>query len=359
MYTLLGKDQPDTPGRQTVKDRSTPYLSFVAASRNDDHGGGMLRRMSMFVRGLQQQAQRHGLRAELVLVDWNPPPDSPLLHEVLPPPPPGSLLDIRYIIVPNKVHRRWRNWEAIPLFQMIAKNVGIRRARGEFILCTNVDLLFSDKLCESLAREELDPAKMYRAVRCDVPEDVPPDAPIEEQLSYCEKNIIRTCGLKLRKPIHGQFRQAGRGLKSFLGRPSPLVPPLDTQACGDFTLLSRAAWDKIRGYPELGMYSIYVDGLGAHAAASMGYKALDFPPDHCTFHAEHQTGWMSMSVMEKIQMMQERPFLDYATYGEAVRWMWEHHQPLPINDENWGCRQNPLREIQSSGSGTAGETINA
>ena len=29
---------------------------------------------------------------------------------------------------------------------MIAKNVGIRRARGEFVLATNIDILFSSEL---------------------------------------------------------------------------------------------------------------------------------------------------------------------------------------------------------------------
>jgi hypothetical protein len=144
-----------------------------------------------------------------------------------------------------------------------------------------------------------------------------------------------------------------------LGRPVSPISPVDTDACGDFTLLSQKAWEEIRGYPELGMYSIYVDGLGVHAAASMGYEILNLPPDHCTFHAEHHTGWMSMSITEKIKLMQERPFLDYATYGEAVRWMWEHRQPLPINDENWGCRQDHLPEVRISGQSTASEQANA
>jgi len=39
---------------------------------------------------------------------------------------------------------------------MIAKNVGIRRARGRFVLCTNVDLLFSDKMVRFLAFGRLD-----------------------------------------------------------------------------------------------------------------------------------------------------------------------------------------------------------
>jgi hypothetical protein len=62
---------------------TTPYLSVVATSRNDNHGGNMLRRMQIFINGLSEQCRRHQLDAELILVEWNPPSDNPSLAEVL------------------------------------------------------------------------------------------------------------------------------------------------------------------------------------------------------------------------------------------------------------------------------------
>ena len=56
---------------------SDPYLSVVVTSRNDDHGASLLRRMQTFVNAFIGQCQRHHLEAELVLVEWNPPPDRP------------------------------------------------------------------------------------------------------------------------------------------------------------------------------------------------------------------------------------------------------------------------------------------
>ena len=50
-----------------------PYLSLVAASRNDDHGGNMVYRTQIFVDSFLEQCERHQLRAELILVEWNPP----------------------------------------------------------------------------------------------------------------------------------------------------------------------------------------------------------------------------------------------------------------------------------------------
>src|SRR4026208_1371898 len=98
------------------------HLSIVATSRNDDHGGVLLRRTQHFVDGFVAQCKRHGIRAELILVEWNPPPErAPLIRELRWPADPGPC-DIRIVTVPPDVHRTFENAESIRLFQMLAKN---------------------------------------------------------------------------------------------------------------------------------------------------------------------------------------------------------------------------------------------
>ena len=111
---------------------SSPYLSVVVTARNDDHGGNLLQRMQTFVNGLLAQCHRHGLAAELLIVEWNPPADRARLEEALRWPEPGCC-EVRIIEVPPEIHRRFVHWRELPLYQMIAKNVGIRRALGEYI----------------------------------------------------------------------------------------------------------------------------------------------------------------------------------------------------------------------------------
>src|SRR3954451_127664 len=170
---------------------SEPLLSVVATSRNDNHGENLLRRMQTFVNNFIGQCIRHNLRAELILVEWNPPADRPRLAQALRWPADTGPCQVRIIEVPPELHRRFRHSEALPLFQMIAKNVGIRRARGEFILCTNIDILMSDELVRFLASGKLERGKMYRIDRMDVMTDVPVDAAVEEQLRYCESHYLR------------------------------------------------------------------------------------------------------------------------------------------------------------------------
>jgi hypothetical protein len=247
-------------------------ISFVVTSRNDDHGGHMLRRLSLFVEGLVQLANKYGLAGELIIVEWNPPSGS-RLHEVLQLRVKSDTFLIRVISVPSELHHRFRNSDVIPLFQYIAKNVGIRRARGEFIVATNPDLLFSEALIELLASGTLDPDVLYRIDRHDVSADVPEGVSVGEQLAWCSKHILRVHrkygtfqSHVFAKIVQGYFksRRLVRLCASLLLGDrllKPGAPRMHTNACGDFTLLARRQWHKLRGYPEIPIWSMHIDSL--------------------------------------------------------------------------------------------------
>ncbi|MCU1334850.1 MAG: hypothetical protein JWO19_431 [Bryobacterales bacterium] len=168
-----------------------PYFSLVVAARNDDHGGNLLGRMQIFVDGWLAQARRHQIPSELIIVEWNPPGDRPPLAEALLWPTDAGPCEVRFITVPPEIHNRYQHGANLALYQMIAKNVGIRRARGRFILATNIDILFSDELAAFLGTQQLRTDRMYRIDRHDAMSDVPAGAPLEEQLAYCRSHLIR------------------------------------------------------------------------------------------------------------------------------------------------------------------------
>src|SRR5580704_9565139 len=173
------------------RDPEAPYISVVATARNDDHGGNLLGRMQVFVDAWINQAKRHQLPSELILVEWNPTPDREPLAAALRWPQDTGPCQVRIIEVPPELHARYRHAAALPLYQMIAKNVGIRRARGEFILATNIDIVFSDELVEFLSERRLEKSRMYRIDRTDVMSDVPVNGTVDEQLAYCRSHLIR------------------------------------------------------------------------------------------------------------------------------------------------------------------------
>ncbi|HXC61429.1 MAG TPA: hypothetical protein VNV63_02025 [Nitrospiria bacterium] len=344
----------------TPPDGKHPYLSIVVSSRNDDHGGNILGRMRLFQKGLLEQSRRYRFPIEVVFVEWNPPADRPRLHEVLPKPAEDDCLLLRYISVPNEIHRRYRRAPDIDLFQMTAKNVGIRRARGAFILCTNIDLLFSDALFCALAERSFKPDTYYRANRCDVPDGIDPRWDLAQQLAWCERNVIRRLGRDRRYrninlELLGQ-QDRGRVLKWFLDKMAhgvglywnpgkELFYQLDLFACGDFTLMSREAWNAIQGYLELDLYSLHIDSLGLIAAAALGYKQHVFPLQACTYHIDHTKGWETLAPLDKVRFLADRPALDYSLIQEVALHAFEKREPFNLNPPTWGFSDVELEEL--------------
>jgi hypothetical protein len=171
----------------------SPYLSVVVTARNDNHGGDLIPRMQTFASALAAQCERHRIESELILVDWNPPGDRPRLAEALEwPHTPWCV--VRVIEVPHELHARLEHGDRLPIFQMIAKNVGVRRARGEYVLATNVDIILSDELMEEIRPGRLRRDRFYRVDRLDTDIVPEPEAGIEETLQHCRNNVIRVCG---------------------------------------------------------------------------------------------------------------------------------------------------------------------
>ncbi len=336
------------------------YLSIVAATRNDDHGGNLLNRMQIFATGVIEQCRRHRLQAELVLVEWNPVPDRPRLAEALSWPAEGGPCSVRIVEVSPAIHRRLRYSDQLPLFQMIAKNVGIRRARGQFILATNIDVLFSDELVCFLASGRLRKGRMYRVDRYDVPADVPTDVSIETQLEYCDRHVMR---INAREGTHNLGSGCDHAVYPKLTRRAwlsekmqdwGLVPVagwsrLHTNACGDFTLMDRDNWFALRGYPEFEMYSFHLDSVFCHAAHHGGAREHVLKDSMRIYHVEHATGsgWTPEG-QKKLTARLERSGIPQLTHDQFAAWatqMRRDHKPIIFNGENWGLAGEQLPEI--------------
>jgi hypothetical protein len=348
---------------------ATPYLSVVVTSRNDDHGGDLLRRMQIFVDGLLGQCRRHSLDAELVLVEWNPPPDRPRLAEALRWPRGLVPRRVRVIEVPPARHRRFLHAEALPLFQMIAKNVGIRRARGRFVLATNIDVLFSDELMRFLASRGLDSDRMYRIDRYDAISNVPFPAGLDEQLAYCRTHLLRvnTREGTIRVAPDGRrprpsptrvaaqaVRRAARGalrrLKEAAGWRDPFrgLVNLHTNGCGDFTLLAREKWGELRGYPEFEMFSFHLDSVLCYAAHHGGATETVLAAPMRIYHIEHETGsgWTPEGQAELFARLAVRgvPRLSHRTVLDWAVQMQELQVPMVFNRDDWGLATEEFPE---------------
>ncbi len=340
---------------------SDPILTIVATARNDDHGGNLLGRMQLFVTNLLEQCKRYQLQAELILVDWNPPHDKPRLIEALAWPTAKSPCTVYIIEVPSAVHHQFQYAEQLPLFQMIAKNVGIRQAHGKFVLVTNVDILFSNELIRFLATPDaLDAQYMYRVDRYDVLSDVPLAASIDERLAYCHQNVIRINSrehtLTLQSGhIHGVhaelswFSKLHEKAQDMRLLPITRWSRLHTNASGDFTLMARDHWFALRGYPEFEMYSFHLDSVFCHAAHHHGAQEYVLPDPMRTYHIEHAvgSGWTPEG-QEKLAKRLDAVKVPQLEHDKLMAWaiqMRKEQKAIIFNDENWGLADHQLKKV--------------
>lgn len=311
----------------------------------------MAGRMHCFLTGIYRQAELFKLPLEVVIVEWNPVSDLPGLAETLPKPSGGGFAKLRIITVPEEINAQYKSSAFMGVQQMTGKNVGIRRAKGQFVLCTNVDILFSDALMERIAQKDLSEGAYYRANRCDVPAEVTQIETEVARLEFCQQNVFKVFGLDPNRPkLMEPFLTRNRNkrvktwvLNQLIGIASMLfkeinsaVDKLDLWACGDFTMMSKAAWMKIDGYAELDTYPAHVDSLGVASASAAGYKTSIFKPNQCAYHIDHGSGYETGTPEEIVSRMVNRQGPDYGMVYIAISRMLERKAPLKYNKPDWG-----------------------
>lgn len=240
---------------------SDPYISFITCSRNDDYAGGV-RKLYWSTLYLGEQCDQAGLPAESVIVEWNPPVDREGLATVLRDLPARRKLSVRIITVPGRLHARYTHSRMRPVHGAVAVNVGLRRARGRFLVVKVADAFYPDSLIQALAAGRLDSECMYRAKRVEI---VPEAAgtlglPRKDFLAYCEAHV------SVRNEHLPQPQMPFR------------LPDLFTNASGDFQLLSRERWYELRGYWESSdVLAFEADSMLSYSAYAAGIREEMLP----------------------------------------------------------------------------------
>lgn len=326
-----------------------PTLSIVATARNDNHGGNLLRRFSIFANGVIAQAERHKVFIELIIVDWNPPAEKSGLDQAITWKKNSEYCTTRIVTFPRELHTSYRHASQLPLYQMIAKNVGVRRAKAPFVLATNIDIVFSDALFEFFAAGKLCRHTIYRVDRYDVDENLPANLPIEETLKFCQENIIRLNHRRgsISTKDAAYFRHYADDV-DFM-REELLIPNLYTNACGDFQLMARQHWFELRGYPEFDMYSFHIDSIFEYMAHYLGLTEEYLGAPFRIYHIEHESGWTpeaqkngtfdSRYAAQQIQKLSDQELRQY------ILQMKQKRAPTLFNNSDWGWASSQLPEV--------------
>jgi GT2 family glycosyltransferase len=121
-------------------------------------------------------------------------------------------------------------------------------------------------------------------------------------------------------------------------------------ACGDFTLMSRAAWDRLRGYPELEIFSMHLDSVLLYQAWSAGLREVALPEPMVAYHIEHAvgSGW-SVEGEAKLNARLAETGIEQLPVERLNAWairMRRERRPMELSGEGWGLTDEDLVETR-------------
>lgn len=276
-------------------------ISVVVTGRNDDYSGDLHLRM---IPSLNSFIEKYD---EIIYVDFNSESSSFIdnIKNYI-----SHSKKLKSITVsPNDVKNISSNFEG-KFIEVLARNIGIRRATGDYILSSNPDVI-----CDLPNFEDLNNTSMFVAARRDVP--------IELYTKFNYDNI---------KPF------LFNNINSFQKKPrvvddngNPIWDPNDRWSvvvcCGDYQLAHKNVWYSIKGFEESAIGRCYADSNLMKKAALNGYslKELDIP----VFHLNHNTP-------KYIKNDKETPKNCQVTYVQNFK--------NTSNDNNWGFNNLIFKE---------------
>src|SRR5262245_19614170 len=117
-----------------------PFLSIILTGRNDGYGADFTARLLRTLEFNHCQLTAAGVAHEFVFVEWNPVPEAPWLVDVVRTECPVVAPVLRAFVVDPRYQEALTLNPRLAFLEFPAKNVGIRHARGTFVLTTNCDI---------------------------------------------------------------------------------------------------------------------------------------------------------------------------------------------------------------------------
>jgi hypothetical protein len=292
----------------TPESGATPVVSLVLTGRNDGYGGDFITRFFRSLRFNHQQLTSRGVAHELVFVEWAPPSGARLIRDhifdAIPELDPSVC---RWYVVDPQYQDVLSLNPRLEYLEFPAKNVGVRRARGRFVLTSNCDVYFGRRILDVLAEDTLEPGVLYRAPRHDL--TLPAERPA---LDWSVLEDPR-----------------------YLAGPAHLLkPPYMGSATGDFVLLDRGSFHDIGGFNEVYRVArIGVDRNILVKALSSGLRIADIGGP--VYHENHE-GSYRLNPTAYAGRETEAPWGDRRWHSGGVSY---------VNPPTWGLSEAPMRAI--------------
>jgi hypothetical protein len=269
--------------------RPQPKVSAVVVARND----GYFRDYAERMRATISWNHKH-LADEVVLVEWNPPDGAPLFATRF----VREFPFLRAFVVPAHIHRGFAGAAPLGMLDYLAKNVGIRRATGEYVLVTNVDIFIEPRA--AFIRYMLNPQFVFRTRRVD----------FEWDGQLPSRDILwDRC----------RHRPGPPGWRENMFHGS-----------GDFTLAHRALWQRARGYDEsMPLQRMHADSRGLLQLQAHGGVVVLWGYHYHTYHASSSTAIGGPAALNPFDFKANLPYRNPETWGLGL------YTETPLAERVW------------------------
>ena len=284
-----------------------PILSIVLTGRNDGYGTDFLSRCTRTIAFNHRQLTDFGVSHEFVFVEWNPVPARPWVCDIIRDELPELNGIFRAYVVDPAYNDAFTLNPRLAFLEFPAKNIGIRRARGTFVLASNCDVYLGRAVVDAIARGDLRRQVVYRALRVDIRVGTDQGA-VDWSMLEDPRNYER--------------------------RPMPLAPPLYAGGTGDFLLLDRESYYALGGFNEVYRVArIGVDQNFLVKAYSNRFVIADIGGS--VYHVNHtgsfRTTWRQYEGREH-----------EAPWGDS---RWAFDRITYTNPDSWGLAVAPERDL--------------
>ena len=252
-------------------------LSAVCCGRNDNYGGHFLESALYSLNSMLKTFD------EVVYVDWNTEEGKKIVTDEL-------HLENRdklrvFHITPDLVKKITNGTPTPPMCEVLARNIGIRRATGDIIFSVNLDLIISTREQIDLMCQKLEMGDMITLTKQDVElEDLKKHFGDKTDIQHLMPVIFGVWPIQKRLMI--PILSMNKELMLKQPEDNHHVCASIIQACGDFQVAHRETWFKIKGFEENMTKRLYHDTNVQYKVIMSGGKILASNTPHI-YHIEH------------------------------------------------------------------------
>ncbi len=291
---------------------SSPVLSLIACSRNDDYLGNALWRLQTGLNLTARAVHELGLQheVEIILTDWGS--DTPLRDVLQLTPEAAALVSI--IDVPRATAERYQG--DAPFSEVHALNAAARRSRGQYIGRIDQDTVLGRHFLRTFFA-------LHRGEQS-------AGVPLEQAVMLSNRRGIPYRFAAQRAPV----RAVERFIQWF-GPRLPLARPLPEslyyQSYVGIWVIHRTLWFAIGGYDESFIYINWMEAdMILRLEATNPFVNLGRLVEHDIYHLDHIHPLAHWGARGRIR--RENPVRDHANPPARV---------FP-NAESWGLAEEPL-----------------